>query len=97
MVHNTEYLQVVVSHFNNRLFSQLQFQLVRNSVLEVKVAIQGEQIKKIVAFLDLAKCSNWNTSPHQESFSSIKEVTMEEDTIQQRHGDMENEETTPVI
>ena len=56
MVHQTEDLQVAVSHFNNRLFSQLQFQLVRNSVLEVKVAIQGEQIKKIVAVLDLAKC-----------------------------------------
>ena len=56
MVHNTEDIQVVVSHFNNRLFSQLQFQLVRNSVLEVKVAIQGEQIKKIVAVLELAKC-----------------------------------------
>ena len=56
MVHKTEDLQVEVSHFNNRLFSQLQFQLVQNSVLEVKVAIQGEQIKKIVAILYLAKC-----------------------------------------
>ena len=56
MVHNTEDLQVAVSHFNNRLFSKLQFQLVRNSVLDVKVAIQGEQIKKIVAVLELAKC-----------------------------------------
>ena len=56
MVHKTEDLQVAVSHFNNRLFSQLQFQLVRNSVLDVNVAIQGEQIKKIVAVLDLAKC-----------------------------------------
>ena len=58
MLHKTGYLQVAVSHFNNRLFSQLQFQLVRNLVLEVKVAIQGEQIKRIVAVLDLAKCSN---------------------------------------
>jgi len=58
MVHKTKYHQVAVSHFNNILFSQLQFQLVQNSVLEVKVAIQGEQIKKIVAVLDLAKCSN---------------------------------------
>ena len=56
MVHKTEDIQVVVSHFNNILFSQLQFQLVRNSVLEAKVVIQGEQIKKIVAVLDLAKC-----------------------------------------
>ena len=48
MVHKTEDIQVVVSHFNNRLFSQLQFQLVRNSVLEVKVAIQVEQIKKML-------------------------------------------------
>ena len=58
MVHKNEDPQVVVSHFNNRLFSQLHFQLVRNSVMEVKVAIQGEQIKKIVAVLDLSKCSN---------------------------------------
>ena len=56
MVHNTEDVQVIVSHFNNSLFSQLQFQLVPNSVLEVKVGIQGEQIKKIVAILDLSKC-----------------------------------------
>ena len=82
MVHKTEYIQVVVSHFNNRLFSKLQFQLARNSVLEVKVAIQGEQIKKNVAVLDLAKCSNSKTSPHQDSFSSTKEVAMEEDTVQ---------------
>ena len=82
MVHKTEDLQVAVSHFNNRLFSQLQFQLVRNSMLDVKVAIQGEQIKKIVAVLDLAKCSNSKTSPHQVSVSSTKEVAMEEDTIQ---------------
>ena len=79
MVLKTEDLQVAVSHFNNRLFSQLQFQLVPNSVLEVKVAIQGEQIKKIVVVLDLAKCSNSNISPHQDSVSSIKEVAMEED------------------
>ena len=58
MVPKNEYIQVAVSHFNNRLFSQLQFHLVRNSVLEVKVAIKGEQIKKNVAVLDLAKCSN---------------------------------------
>ena len=56
MVHKTDDIQVAVSHFNNRLFSQLQFQLVQDSVLEDKVAIQGEQIKKIVAILDLAKC-----------------------------------------
>ena len=60
--------------------------------MEVKVAIQGEEIKKIVAVLDLAKCSNSKTSPHQDSVSSTKEVAMEEDTVQQRHGDMENEE-----
>ena len=81
MVHKTEDLQVVVSHFNNRLFSQLQFQLVRNSVLEVKVEIQGEQIKKNVVVLDLSKCSNLNTSPHQDSISSKKEVAMEEDMV----------------
>ena len=56
MVHKTEDLQVAVSHFNNSLFSQLKFQLVPNWVLEVKVEIQGEQIKKIVVVLDLAKC-----------------------------------------
>ena len=82
MVQKTEDLQVAVSHFNNTLFSQLQFQLVRISVLEVKVAIQGEQIKKIVAVLDLAKCSNSKTSPHQDSFSSTKEVVMKEDIVQ---------------
>ena len=82
MVHKTEDIQVAVSHFNNRLFSQLQFQLVQNWVLGVKVAIQGEQIKKIVAVLDLAKCSNSKTSPHQDSVSSKKEVAMEEDTFQ---------------
>ena len=65
MVHKIEDLQVAVSHFNNRLFSQLKFQLVWNLVLEVEVAIQGEQIKQIVAVLDLAKCSNWKTYPHQ--------------------------------
>ena len=97
MVQNNKYIKVVVSHFNNRLFSQLQFQLVRNSVLEVKVAIQGEQINKIVAVLDLAKCLNSNTSPHQDSVSSTKEVAMEEDIVQQRNGDMENEETTLVF
>ena len=56
MVHNTKVLQVAISHFNNILFSQLQFQLVQNSVLEVKVAIQGEEIKKIVVVLELTKC-----------------------------------------
>ena len=83
--------------FQQYIFSQLQFQLVRNSVLEVKVAIQGEQIKKTVEVLDLAKCSNSKTSPHQDSVSSTKEVAMEEDTVQQRHGDMENEEMDPVF
>ena len=97
MVHKTEDVQVVVSHFNNRLFSQLQFQLVWNSVLEVKVEIQGEQIKKIVAILDLTNCSNSKTSTHQDPVISTKEVAMEEDTVQQRHGDMENEETTLVF
>ena len=82
MVHKTEDLQVAVSHFNNRLFSQLQFQLVQNSVLEVKVAIQGEQIKKIVEVLDLDKCSNSKTSPHQDLVSSTKEVAMEKGTVQ---------------
>ena len=61
------------------------------------MAIQGEQIKKNVAVLDLAKCSNSKTSPHQDSVSSTKEVAMEEDTVQQRHGDMENEEATPAF
>ena len=56
MVPKNDYIQVAVSHFSNRLLSQLQFQLVRNSVLEVKVPIQGEQIKKIVADLDIANC-----------------------------------------
>ena len=51
----TEDVEVALSHFNNSLFSQLQFQLVPNSVLEVKVEIQGKQIKKIVMVLDLAK------------------------------------------
>ena len=60
-------------------------------MLGVKVAIQGEQIKKTVVVLDLAKCSNSNTSSHQDSVSSTKEVAMEEDTLQHRHGDMENE------
>ena len=63
----------------------------------VKVAIQGEQIKKIVAVLNLAKCSNSKTSPHQDSVNSTKEVAMEEYTFQQRHGDIENEETSPVF
>ena len=66
-------------------------------MLEVKVEIQGEQIKKIVVVLELAKCSNSNTSPHQDSVSSTKEVAMEEDTVQQRHGDMENEERAPMF
>ena len=61
------------------------------------MTIQGEQMKKIVVVLDLAKCSNSKNSPHQDSVNSIKEVDMEEDTVQQRHGDMENEETTPVF
>ena len=51
----------------------------------------------MVAVLDLAKCSNSKTSPHQDSVNSTKEVDMEEDTVQQRHGDMENEETAPVF
>ena len=97
MAHKTKDLQVVVSHFNNRLFSQLQFQLVRNWVLGVKVEIQGEQIKKTIAVLDLGKCSNSKNSPHQDSFISTKEVAMEEDTFQQRHGYMENEETVPLF
>ena len=37
------------------------------------------------------------TSPHQDSVISTKEVAMEEDTIEQRHGDMENEERTRVF
>ena len=61
------------------------------------MAIQGEQIKKIVAVLDLAKCSNSKTCPHQDSVSSTKEVAMEEDTFQQRHGDIKNEEMAPVF
>ena len=97
MVHKIEDIQLSVSHFNNRFFSQLQFQLVRNSVLEVKLEIQGEQIKKIVAVLDIAKCLNSNTSLHKYSIISTKEVDMEEDTVQQRYGDMENEETTPMF
>ena len=66
-------------------------------MLEIKVAIQGEQIKNIFAVLDLAKHSNSKTSSHQDSVNSIKEAAMEEDTVQQRHGDMENEETTLVF
>ena len=46
-------------------------------MLEVKVEIQGEQIKKIVVVLELAKCSNSNYSPHQDSIGSKKEVAME--------------------
>ena len=61
------------------------------------MAIQGEQIKKSVAVLDLAKCSNSKNSPHQDSVGSTKEVAMEEDTLQQRHGDMENGEMAPVF
>ena len=97
MVPKNEYIQVTVSHFKNRFFSQLQFQLVWNLVLEVEVAIQGEQIKQIVAVLDLAKCSNWKTYPHQESVSSTKELATEQDTVQHRHGDMENEVTAPLF
>ena len=46
------------------------------------MVIQGEQITKIVAVLDLAKCSNSKNSPHQDSISSTKEVAMEEDIVQ---------------
>ena len=61
------------------------------------MAIQGEQIKKTIAVLDLGKCSNSKTSPHQDSVGSTKEVAMEEDTFQLRHVDMENEETNPML